>query len=146
MLLGGALLYTFNFNAIYLLSGKTYSLSSVYSADELVITIAAYSGIALLLAWLAIMFGLRIFRKPPAEAAQTSMLLIFVTLYLLTLPALWNYYRNGSLITWTLPEFGSMFLGFLSIGQGLFVAAIGLLLTGVAAMTAKILENKSRSM
>jgi hypothetical protein len=38
------------------------------------------------------------------------------------------------LITWTLPEFGSMFIGFLSILQSMFVAIFGLLLMGVLAM------------
>lgn len=51
-----------------------------------------------------------------------------VTMYFLALPLLWSYILNGFVVTWTLPHFSSIFLGFLSIVQGLFVPVIGLVL------------------
>ncbi len=134
-LLGGAGITLLIFNLIYaVIMGKTYSLSSLASANDFIFSTAIYSGISFLIAWCVTMLSLKGFSNTPSSAAQTSLNFTFITLYLLALPILWNFYRNGVLITWTLPEFGSMFIGFLSILQSMFVAIFGLLLMGVLAM------------
>jgi len=138
----GAALYTLIFNLIYaVIIGKTYSLSSVYSADDLIFSTAIYAAVSLFIAWLVVMLSLKAFSTPPSSAAKITLAFTCITLYLLLLPILWNYYRNGILITWTLPEFGSMFLGFLSIVQSLFVAVLGILLIGISALIAKFVPN-----
>jgi hypothetical protein len=137
-LLGGALVYLMLFNLRYaVLDGRTYSLSSVASADDIILYTAITTLIAFGLAWLGAMLGLRAFKDKPLQAAEASFALTFVTLYLVSLPALWSFALNGALISWTLPDFGSMFLGFLSILQSLVVAALGLALAGVSALISK---------
>lgn len=145
-LIGGAVLYILIFNLIYaVIIGKTYSLSSVYSADDLIFTTAIYSAISLMIAWLATMLITRSFSDSPSSSARTTLGFTTTTLYFLLLPILWNYFLNGYTVTWTLPHFASMFMGFLSILQSLFVSVIGLLLIGVSALVAKFVPNKIAS-
>lgn len=145
-LIGGAVLYLAGFNLIYaVIVGKTYSLSSVYSADDLILSTAMYAGIAILAAWLVFMLGSKAFSKAPASAARQTLNLGLVSMYLLALPVIWNYFWNGPVIVWTLPEFNSMFLAFLSIVQVLFVSVLSLVLAGIAAGVAKISKPRSVS-
>lgn len=133
------IIYLLLFNLIYaLLMGNTYSLSSVQSADDLTISIFIYTGISMLISWLVVSFSTKVFSQPPAAAARFTLNWVACILYLLALPVLWSYHRNGALVTWTLPEFSSMFLGFLSILQGLFVTVIGLALMGISALIARL--------
>lgn len=144
-LLGGGLLYTLLFHLRYaVLDRRTYSLSSVASADDIILYTAVTTLLAFGLAWLSGMIGLRAFKKKPLEAAETSLALTFVTLYLTSLPALWSFALNGALVTWTLPDFGSLFLGFLSILQMLDITVSGLLVTGIAALVALQVGKKSK--
>ncbi len=137
-LLAGGLAFIILFNLRYaILDGRTYSLSSVASAEDIIGYTASTTLITFGLVWLGAMFGLRVFKKNPLQAAETSLALTFVTLYLVSLPALWGFALNGALVTWTLPDFGSMFLGFLSILQGLVLAAGGLILAGLIALITK---------
>ncbi|NOY98172.1 MAG: hypothetical protein GXP40_03070 [Chloroflexi bacterium] len=138
-LLGGALLYVIIFNLRYaVIDGRTYSLSSVASADGLILYTAVTAAIALGVAWLVVSLRLNIFRKGAAKAAQATLALTCITLYLLLLPILWSYALNGAVVTWALPDLASMFMGFISIVQSLMVAVIGLALTGVAALIARL--------
>ena len=137
-LLGGALTYILLFNLRYaIFDGRTYSLSSVASADDIIGYAAITALIAFGLVWLGVMLGLRTFKDKPVQAAETSFALTFVTLYLVSLPALWSFALNGALVTWTIPDFGSMFPGFLSILQALFIATAGLVLAGISALVAR---------
>ncbi len=137
-LLGGALAYILLFNLRYaILDRRTYSLSSVASADDIILYTAITALIAFGATWLSVMLGLRAFKEKPIRFAETSFALTFVTLYLTSLPALWSFALNGALITWSLSDFGSMFLGFLSILQSLVIAVLGLALAGVSAVIGK---------
>ena len=107
-------------------------------ANDFILCVAQDMGIGLLIGWLVSMLWVKGFREGSRTAAQTSIDFLFILLYMLFLPILWNLYRNGILITWTLPEFGSMFIGFLSILQSMFVAVFGLLLTGLSALVAGV--------
>jgi hypothetical protein len=136
-LFGGAAVSMLIFNLIYaVIMGKSYSLSSLTSATDFIFSTAIYMGISFLIGWIVSMLSLKGFSDTPISAAQSSFNFTLITLYLLALPILWNFYRNGALITWTLPEFSSMFLGFLAILQSMFVTIFGLLLMGVAALVA----------
>jgi hypothetical protein len=136
-MLGGALLYIVLFNLRYaVLSGRTYSLSSVLSANELILYAAVTAAIALLISWLVFMLGTKVFKQGPVNAANLVLNWILVTLALLAIPVLWNYTANGMLVTWRLPNFLSMFLGFLSLLQILLVSVLGVLLTGITSLAA----------
>jgi hypothetical protein len=136
-LAGAALLCLALFNSRYaILARRSYSLSSVASPNDIILFTAGTAAIALSLAWLAISIPLRTFKVEPRQAAETTLGITFLTLYLLALPSLWSYALNGALVIWILPEMGSMFLAFLSILQSMVVAVVGLLLSGVAALIA----------
>jgi hypothetical protein len=136
---GCALLSILLFNLRYaVLDRRTYSLSSVLSADELILYAAVTTLIALLIAWLVYVLGTHTFRQKPGTAASRALDWSLVTLALLALPVLWSYTMNGMTVTWRLPDFTSMFLGFLAILQVLFIGALGPLLAGISALTARL--------
>jgi len=138
-LFGGAVLYGVLFNLRYaVLDRRTYSLSSVLSADELIAYCASTALIALVISWLASSLGLKAFRRGPRQASELVLGLTLITVYLLSLPVLWSFALNGVMVTWTLPDMGSMFLAFISLIQMLLVAALGLVLTGLTAPIAKL--------
>jgi hypothetical protein len=132
-----AAVYLLVFNLRYaVLQGRSYSLSSVITSSELISSTATSALIAFFIAWLVALLGLRLFRRPPLQAANFHVALTFITLYSLGLPVLWNLFYNGFVATWTLPEVGSMFLGFLSIMQMLIITLAGLALLGVTPLAA----------
>jgi hypothetical protein len=138
-LLAGAVLYVILFNLRYaVLDGRTYSLSSVTSANDLIFYCAITALLALAISWLLTSLGAGAFRRGPRQASGWALALTFVTIYLLSLPVLWSFFLNGVLITWTLPDMASLFLAFLSLIQILVVAVAGLLLTGLTALIARL--------
>jgi hypothetical protein len=144
-LLAGALLYTLLFNFRYVvLSHRTYSLSSVTGASDLILYSALNVAIALVITWLVIVFAKKAFSSPPSAAAELVLDLVLTTLYVLMLPVLFSYGLNGALVTWALPEFASTFLGFLSLIQALIVAVLGLLLCGITAGVAVLVRHKEQ--
>ncbi|HEX7568164.1 MAG TPA: alkaline phosphatase family protein, partial [Anaerolineaceae bacterium] len=71
-LMAGAVLYVLLFNLRYaVIDGRTYSLASVESANWLIIYGATTASVAVILAWLVPMFGLRAFKAGPRKAAET---------------------------------------------------------------------------
>jgi hypothetical protein len=141
--LGGGLAAVALFNLRYaILDGRTYSLSSVASADDLILFCAVTAGAAFLISWLAASVLRRIFRLSPSQASLWTLDLSLATLYLMSLPVLWSFALNGAVVTWTLPDFPSMFLGFLALLQVLVVAAVGLLLSAGAAGIAWAVQHQ----
>jgi len=133
-MLGGAVLYIVLFNFGYaVLAGRTYTLSSVTSASDIIMFTASTTASSLALAWLILGYILKWFKSPPRESAEKVFAFTFITLYLVSLPILWHFALNGALVTWTIPDMASMFMGFLSILQVLVIAVIGLVLTGITA-------------
>lgn len=141
-LLAGALVYLLLFNLRYaILDGRPYSLSAVDSQEWLIAYTGSNAAAALIAGWLVTAFGARMFgrnarhteARPPRRAAGLTLDFIWLTLYLLGLPVLLSLAVNGPLVTWTLPEFHTAYLALLSLIQGIIVAALGLLLTGIAA-------------
>ncbi len=142
-LFAGAAVYALVFHVLYAVVGRrTYSLSSVASADDLIVFCAVTVLIATLLGWLVSGLGLRAFRRRPGEAAQFALRFGLLVSYLLLLMALWSYAINGALITWTLPEQGVLFLAFLSLIQVLFVGLLGIVLAAASALIAWLSARK----
>ncbi len=134
ILLGAAFAYLLVFNLRYaILDGLTYSLSSVTGANELVLFTGLTAAISLSIAWIVGMLVLKTYKLGPVQAAKDSLALVWLIIYILSLPVLVNYSLNGLLVHWHLPEFQSSFLGFLSLVQILFVALLGPLLAGAGA-------------
>jgi hypothetical protein len=142
-LLAGAVLAVALFHLRYaVLAGRTYSLSSVTSSDDLIAFVAVTGLLTFAVSWVVTAFPLRTFQARPGRAASLTIALTLVTVYLLSLPILWSYAFNGLFVTWALPEFGSLFLGMISGVQALAVAAGGLILCGVAALIAWLVSRK----
>lgn len=146
-LVGGALLYLLVFNVRYaIIDGRTYSLSSLVSSGEFIGYAAATAGLALVIAWLVTSIAIESFKTTPRQAAETTLALTFVILYLLSLPILWSFALNGALgvlVIWTLPDVASAFMGVLFTLQSLVVTSIGLVLSGVTALIAFSISRKS---
>ena len=133
-LLAGSALYVLLFNLRYaIIDGRTYSLASIEGATWLILYSATTAAVAVILAWLVPIFGLRAFKAGPRKAAGIALGSIWFTLYLLSLPILLSFALNGFTVTWTLPEWWTLFIGLISLIQALIVAALGLLLVGVSA-------------
>lgn len=142
-LLGGALLYIVLFNFGYaVLAGRTYSLSSVTSASDIIMFTAGTTASSMALTWLVLGYFLKWFKSAPGESAGKVMAFTFTTLYLVSLPILWHFALNGALVTWTIPDMAGMFMGFLSILQVLVIAVFGLLLVGVTALITKVNQGR----
>jgi hypothetical protein len=133
----GAIVYALLFHFRYaVIAGRTYSLSSVASADDIINFTAMTAIISLAIPWWVLFTYLGVFKMTPRRAAEITFELTFAVLLLVSLPALWSFALNGPLVGWTLPDMGSMFLGFICILQALVVAAAGILLSGASAYIA----------
>ena len=140
--LAGAVAYLLIFLGRYLfIDNRTLSLSSLESQTWLITYSAATSALALAVGWLVSMLGLRAFRLSPRGTAGQALGFVCFTLYVLAIPILLSFAVNGYLVTWTLPEFNTQFLGFFATVQALFVAVVGLLLVGISALVARLFSR-----
>jgi Type I phosphodiesterase / nucleotide pyrophosphatase len=140
MLFFAALLYVVVYNLIFaVITGNVYSMSTVPTAGAtaFVVEIAEFTAIAVVLAWLAAMLLTSAFRRGALHAAQATYGFAFVTLYLLFLPALLGFAVNGAVTTWRLPDPFLIFLHFTNLIQAMFVAALGIVLSGMAALVGR---------
>lgn len=134
-LMAGAILYVVLFNLRYaIIDRRTYSLASIEGANWLIIYTGTTAFVAGLIAWLVPMIGLRAFAAGSHKTIVTTLGYIWFVMYLLALPILLSLAINGLSVTWTLPEWNTMFIGLLSLIQWLFVALAGLFLTGILAV------------
>lgn len=139
----GTAVYLAIFHIRYaLLDGRTYSLSSVESSNDIILSTALTTAIAFGIAWLVVMVALRMYSEKPLDAANTHVAFAWTLLYVTALPALWSYAYNGAVVTWTLPDMASMFMGFLSILQMLVLAALGLVFTGITPLAALVFRKR----
>ncbi len=142
-LLGGGFVYILIFNIRYaLLDHRTYSLSSVTSAEDLIFYVATTAVMAMVISWLVVIVGLRLYQSSPLQATLNILGLSLGTIYLLPMPVLWSFAMNGLIAKWSLPDFASMFLGFISTLQILIVAAAGTILSGLSALIAAIFSSR----
>lgn len=131
-LVGGALLYTTLFHFGYaILQGRTYSLSSVASADDIIASVMLNATLAFGVPWVVLFVRQR---QSPAQIASLTIIFTLITLAFTAIPLFWSFALNGPLIAWTLPDFPSMFLGFLATLQCLTLAGLGILLSGIGAL------------
>jgi hypothetical protein len=131
----GVLVYLIVFNIKYVFfDQKTYSLSSVIDANNLITSTAFDTLIALFVGWLLVLLGIKIYSMRPRKAAIATMEFILTTLSILSIPVFVHYVINGAIVSWTLPNFLFSFLGLIFLIQILMVAAIGIFFTGLAAL------------
>ena len=143
-LAAGAFIYLLVFNFRYaLLANRTYSLSSIASANDLILFTGLTTALALFIAWLLTSLGLRSFKNSGSQEAGHTLGLVFLTLYVLSLPVLWSYGMNGGVSSWTLPDMVSRFLEVLFTLQGLVVAVVGVILTGLAVLITTLIQKKT---
>ncbi len=141
-MLGGALVYLAVFHLRYLILDKnTYGLSWIPGLIDFVLYVAMTAGVALVLAWLVVMLGMRAYRLGPRQAAGSALGSVWFILYVLSIPILLNFAVNGVTATWTLPEFTVQYLGFFALAQVMFVSAIGLLLVGVSGLIGRFVKH-----
>ena len=143
----GVVTYLIVFNIKYILiDHKTYSLSSVIDATNLIVTTAITTLIALVFAWIVVLLRTKAYQFRARQAASTTMKFILTTLSILSIAIFIHYVINGATVTWTLPDFLTSFLGLIFLIQALMVAAIGLLLIGLSALigfiTHKIMNTR----
>lgn len=132
--ISGGLVFMGLFNYRYAMwDQKTYSLSSITGVTEFIIYAAVTAAVALMIAWLIAALGKRVFWLKPADAALSTLGFIVSVMGIAGIPVLWHFFLNGALVTWTLPDYLSMFLAMLGLIQILVVAVEGVLLTGITA-------------
>lgn len=133
--LAGSLLYILLFNFRYaVIDSRTYSLASVEGAAWLITYTASTAAIAGILGWLIPMFALNVIQASPKKSVETVIGYIWSTIYFLSLPILLSFAVNGLTVTWTLPEFYTMYIGLLSLIQAMIISLVGLVLAGVMAL------------
>ena len=130
----GAIIYALLFHIRYaVIAERTYSLSSVASADDIINFVAATSFVSLAIPWWILFTYLGIFKMAPRRAAEITFELTFAVLLMLALPIGWSFALNGALVGWTLPDMPAMFFGFVCVLQALVVSALGVILSGASA-------------
>ena len=141
-LIGGFLLL-FLFNLRYAwIDGRTYSLSSVQSEMDMILYVGMTAAFAYSLSWLGVMLATRSFKKGALGAASDSILFTLFCLYILYSLALVNFGYNGWKVTWTLPDFPIQYLGLMAVIIAIFTAVAGLILTGIAALTGRLIRKR----
>jgi hypothetical protein len=131
----GAIVYALLFHLRYaVIGGWTYSMSSITGVDDLISFIATTAFISLAIPWWILFTYLGVFKMEPRRAAEITFELTFAVILLLALTVSWNFALNGALIKWTLPDMSSMYLGFICLLQILFIAALGIPLSGITAL------------
>ncbi len=139
----GVISYLLVFNIKYILiDHKTYSLSSVISSTNLIASTALTTLLALFVGWLIVILGTKIYQLKPRKAAEMTFKFIFTTISILSIPILVHYVINGAVVTWTLPDFLTSFLGLIFLIQALMVAAIGLFLAGISPLLGYFAHGK----
>jgi hypothetical protein len=134
MLLGAGV-YLLIFNAKYsLVDHKTYSLSSVSGATDLIYSPAFTTLIALFMGWILVILGSKIYQHKPRTVTNFTLKFIFTVLSILVIPVLIHYAIDGAIVTWALPNFQVSFLGLIFLIQCFMVALIGLFFTAISPL------------
>jgi hypothetical protein len=142
-MLVGVVCYLLVFNIKYLLiDQKTYSLSSVIDATNLIASTALTTLLALFVGWLVVILGTKIYLLKPRKAAELTLKFTLLTLALLAIPVMLHYFINGATVTWTLPDFLTSFLGLIFLVQLLVVAVVGLFFTGISPLLGYFASGK----
>jgi hypothetical protein len=141
-LIGGFfLLFLFNLRYAWI-DSRTYSLSSVQSEMDMILYVGTTAAFAYAISWLGVMLVTKSFKKGALAAASDSILFTQFCLFILYSLALVNFGYNGWKVTWTLPDFLLQYLGLMAVIIAIFTAVAGLILTGIAAITGKLIRNR----
>ena len=132
--LAGAAAYLVVWQAYWKVIGKTYSLSSVMSAGEIVNATAIGSALGLAAA-LAVMWRGRRPARTEAPWAVWSVGVAVATV--LAVPIAFYAWQWGPTVTWTVPDALPMYLAFSALVQLLVVAVVVLLLGAAATLRAR---------
>lgn len=145
-LLVSAMIYVLLFNLRYVvLDGRTYSLSSIDSANGMILYSGVTASLSFLLAWFVSSFGLGHLRTGNfTQSAQLAIQQALIISAVLAVPVVWSFVANGPMISWILPDFNSSFAGLLSLIQILFVNLSAILLGGVTALYEMVANRKPR--
>ena len=135
-------LVVFNFKYV-MIDHKTYSLSSVLDATNLIMSTAITTFIALIIGWIVVLIGTKAYKQKSKQTAITTLKFILTTLSILSIPIFIHYVINGAVVTWTLPDFLTSFLGLLFLIQTLLVAVIGFVLVGLSALIGLIANRNT---
>jgi hypothetical protein len=139
----GVVGYLLVFNIKYILiDHKTYSLSSVIDATNLISSTAFTTLIALFVGWLIFILGTNIYKLKPYKTTQYTVKFILTTFSILAIPVLVHFAMDGATVTWALPDFLISFLGLLFLIQLLMVAVIGLFLTAISPLLSIFAHGK----
>jgi len=142
-MMAGVVVYLTIFNIKYLIfDHKTFSLSSVTSATDLIYSAAFTTLIALFFAWIMVILGTKIYHYKPRRVTKFTLKFIFTVLSILAIPVLVHYAIDGAVVTWALPNFLISFLGLLFLIQCLMVAAIGLFFTAISPLIGYFAHGK----
>ena len=132
--LAGAAAYLMVWLAYWTVTGKTFSLSSVMSAGDIVAATATATVASLAVALLVVWRG----RRPaPHERAGLVWTLGVAVMGALTVPVGIYTWLWGPTVTWTVPDSLPMYLAFSALVQLLVVAVVTLIATGVTALGAR---------
>ncbi|HMN62464.1 MAG TPA: alkaline phosphatase family protein [Anaerolinea sp.] len=129
-------LFVVVFNLGYaLVSGKTYTLSSVTGVTDLILLAGGWALAAALVAGGLYAWRTGLSLRRPAEFCAGLLEMGMTVAFVLLLPLLLSFALNGFLPEWTLPDFDSTFVALLSAIQVLVCGALGVLvaLGGLAA-------------
>jgi hypothetical protein len=133
-MLAGALLYVALVNLRYaIIDGRTYSLASVEGATWLIVYTSTTAAVAVVIGWVVLMFGLKAFKTDMRRTIDITLGYILFIIYLLALPILLNFAVNGVMVTWTLPDWYTIFIGLLCLIQVIIVALVGVIMVGLMA-------------
>ncbi len=141
-LLLGVVIFVLVFNLLYFFAGHLrYSFSTLSSAMGIIISAALFGLIAFLPAWLFVGLITKQFLLKSIDAANRTLALTFTIIGALAIPVLVHVALNGFLVTWTLPNIQWTYIGLIYMIQVLVVAVVGLLFTGITALTILIVRK-----
>jgi len=140
---GGAALSIALFHLRYaVIDGHPYSLSWIPGQTELILYVAVTAGLSVAVGWLVAMLGMRGFQGSPKEGVSSALGYLVAIFLLLALPFGVSFALNGLTITWTLPDFLSYFIAFLTLLQMLITAVIGLVLVGLTWIIVRVTSSR----
>ena len=130
----GATAYLVVWQAYWKVTGKTYSLSSVMSAGEIVNATATGTALGLAAALAVMWRG----RRPTRTDAPWAVWCVGVAVAtLLALPIAFYAWQWGPTVTWTVPDALPMYLAFSALVQLLVAAVLVLLVSAAATLRAR---------
>ncbi len=133
-----AVAYLAVFHATYaLIEGRTYSLSSVLSANDIIRACLLTAGLAIAAAIALLLWRTTTLQSGALASAESVLAMVLVTMAIVAVPAIVGYVVNGAVITWHIPNFPLMFMTFISLLQVAGIGVFGVVLAGLAAFASR---------